>query len=315
MSGRGLGYELNPHMAPGSGGDYACPFGECEGSGFVIDEETDTAVPCRCRDGRIARARSRSLAHEIPKEFQGLALDREPVREILSKLPSQQASEYREFCARISDRLDEGRGLWFLGDRGTGKTSLAMLISIHALRARRTVGIYTAPKLLEAIRRTYDERSQIDLTEMLERLRAVDLLHIEDLAVPRTTEWVLEQLYSVIDDRYQDRRSVIFTADVERVTDLADRIGYRTMSRLVDLCGEPILMRGADFRAEWLEQPDAPKPRARETIESLHKLMELREQKLVTESHAERLKDRLLAESGLDDEIRAGLERRFAASA
>jgi DNA replication protein DnaC len=312
--GRGAAYELNPQLAPDSGSDYACPYRECDGSGFVVDDDTDSARPCRCRDGRIASARARNLAHEVPKEFQGLALERQPVKDILSTLPPPQAAEYREFCELVSERLDAGKGLWFLGDRGTGKTSLAMLVSIHALRARRTVGIYTAPKLLEAIRSTYGEKSQISLAEMLERLRAVDLLHIEDLAVPRTTEWVLEQLYSVIDDRYQDRRSVIFTADVERVTDLADRIGYRTVSRLVEICGEPILMRGPDFRASWLEKPAAAKPRARETIESLHKLLELREQKLVTEAHAERLKAKLLDEAGLDDETRAALGRRFTVS-
>ncbi len=167
-----------------------------------------------------------------------------------------QALEYREFCEKIDRKLDAGDGLWFKGDRGTGKTSLAMLISIHAIRARRSAAIYTAPKLLEAIRATYDEDSPLTLSELTERLRTVDLLHIEDLAVPRTTEWVLEQLYTIINDRYQDERSVIFTADVHRVSDLGDRINYRTVSRLIDICGDPILMHGNDYRAPWLEAPD-----------------------------------------------------------
>lgn len=257
MYGRGAAYELNPHLAPDSGSDYACPYRDCDGSGFVIDEETDSAVACRCRGQRIASARARSLAHEIPRRFRDLALDRNPVREILAGLP--QAPEYRDYCEHVSERLDEGRGLWFRGDRGTGKTTLAMLISIHAMRAQRSVAIYTAPKLLEAIRSTYGEKSPLSLTELIDRLRTVDLLHIEDLAVPRTNDWVLEQLYTIVNDRYEERRSVIFTADVERVSDLGERIGYRTVSRLLDLCGDPILMHGADHRAPWLEKsPPAP---------------------------------------------------------
>ncbi|HEX8647294.1 MAG TPA: ATP-binding protein [Thermoleophilaceae bacterium] len=247
MSGRGAAYELNPHLAPDSGSDYACPYGECDGSGFVIDDATDSAVPCRCREGRIASARARNLAHEIPKRFLGLALERNPVREILAGL-GPQAYEYRDFCENIGRRLDEGRGIWFKGDRGTGKTTLAMLISIHAMRARRTVGIYTAPKLLEAIRATYADDSPMSLTELTERLRSVDLLHIEDLAVPRTNEWVLEQLYTVVNDRYQDQRSIMFTADIDKLSDLGERIGHRTASRLIELCGEPILMHGEDYR-------------------------------------------------------------------
>jgi DNA replication protein DnaC len=247
VSGRGAAYELNPHLAPDSGSDYACPYGECDGSGFVIDDETDSAVPCRCREGRIASARARNLAHEIPRRFLGLALERNPVREILAGL-GPQAREYRDFCENVGQRLDEGRGIWFKGDRGTGKTTLAMLISIHAMRARRTVGIYTAPKLLEAIRATYADDSPMSLTELTERLRSVDLLHIEDLAVPRTNEWVLEQLYTIVNDRYQDQRSIMFTADIDKLSDLGERIGHRTASRLIELCGEPILMHGEDYR-------------------------------------------------------------------
>jgi DNA replication protein DnaC len=245
--GRGAAYELNPHLAPDSGSDYACPYRECDGTGFVIDDETDSAVPCTCRAGRIASARARNLAHEIPKRFRDLALDRNPAREILAGLGAQ-AMEYREFCERIGERLDQGKGLWFKGDRGTGKTTLAMLISIHAMRARRTVGIYTAPKLLESIRATYADDSPVTLTQLTDRLRTVDLLHIEDLAVPRTNDWVLEQLYTIVNDRYQDQRSIVFTADIESLGDLGERIGHRTASRLIDICGEPILMHGEDYR-------------------------------------------------------------------
>ena len=247
MYGRGAAYELNPHLAPDSGSDYACPYAACDGSGFVIDDDADSAVPCACRERRIASARARNLAHEIPRRFQDLALDRNPVREILAGL-GLQAGEYRDFCLNVSERLDQGRGLWFKGDRGTGKTTLAMLISIHALRANRTVAIYTAPKLLETIRSTYADGSAVTLTQLTERLRTVDLLHIEDLAVPRTNDWVLEQLYTVVNDRYQDRRSIVFTADIESLTELGERIGHRTASRLIDLCGEPILMHGEDYR-------------------------------------------------------------------
>ena len=246
--GRGAAFELNPHLAPDSGSDYACPFNECDGSGFVTDRAGDTAVPCRCRERRIASARARNLAHEIPRKFRDVALERNPVQSILATLLPGQASEYREFCSRIGDKLDEGKGMWFRGDRGTGKTTLAMLVSIQAIRARRSVGIYTAPKLLEAIRSTYSDDSPMSLSALTERLRTVDLLHIEDLAVPRTTEWVLEQLYTVINDRYQDQRSVIFTADVATGKELGERIGDRTMSRLIELCGEPILMHGGDYR-------------------------------------------------------------------
>ena len=153
--------------------------------------------------------------------------------------------EVQHFCRRIDRHLDRGESLGILGGPGRGKTSLAMTVPIEAMRRNRSVGVYTAPDLMTAIRKTYDDSSY---TQLMESLLAVDLLHIEDLAVPRTNDWVLEQLYTIVNDRYQDQRSIIFTADIESLGELGERIGHRTASRLIDICGEPILMHGEDYR-------------------------------------------------------------------
>jgi DNA replication protein DnaC len=124
-----------------------------------------------------------------------------------------------------------------------------MLISIEAMRAERTVAVYTGPDLLTAIRSTYDDNSY---TALMESLVAVDLLHIDDLSVARPTEWVLEQLYTVINARYQDERSIVWTADVLAPNELADHIGERSVSRLAEMCGERLVrMAGKDRRTAF----------------------------------------------------------------
>jgi DNA replication protein DnaC len=239
---------LNPHLSPNARDpNFPCPYGDCDGSGFVLDEVENVARPCRCRDQRISLARSRSLLHEIPKKFRHVAFDREPVRDMDPML----LRDVRRYCEQIGQNLDDGRGLWFHGPRGTGKTTLAMLISQHALRAHRSVAIYTAPRLLSEIRTTYDTDATTSYHSLMHRLRGVDLLHIEDLAVARTTDWVLEQLYTVVNDRYQDERSIVFTADVESPRDLAEHVGARTYSRLIEMCGDPIPLFGEDHRLRY----------------------------------------------------------------
>ena len=244
--------DLNPHMRPRSGTDYPCPHGLCDASGYVLDEEANVARPCACRDQRIALARSRSLLHEIPKRFRDVAFDREPVTSILESMDPYVRRHLREFCDRIDAKLDAGEGLWFQGPRGTGKTTLAMLISQYALRARRAVAIYTGPQLLTAIRTTYDDSSPQSYTQLMDRLRRVDLLHVEDLAVARTNDWVLEQFYTVVNDRYQDERSILFTADVKVPHDLGEHVGERSYSRLMEMCGDPIPMFGDDQRVQHM---------------------------------------------------------------
>ena len=123
-----------------------------------------------------------------------------------------------------------------------------MLVSQYAIRAERPVAIYTVPQLLSEIRQTYDDDSRHDYLDLTRRLASVDLLHLEDMAVARTNDWVLEQLYTIINDRYQDERSIVFTADVENPDDLAAHVGERTYSRLIQMCGDPLPLRGEDRR-------------------------------------------------------------------
>jgi DNA replication protein DnaC len=246
--------DRNPHMTARRSVDYACPHAMCDGTGWLLDDDANVARPCACRAQRIATARSLHLKHEIPERYRDLALDRAPVSEIMRDMDSSERGRVRDFCLKPDKHLDAGHGLWFLGPRGTGKTTLAMLISQHVLRARRTVAIYTAPQLLTEIRMTYEEGSTNSYSQLMERLRLVDLLHLEDLAVAKTTDWVLEQFYSVVNDRYQDRRSIIFTADVPSPADLSKHVGDRTRSRLMEMCGEQIHMFGDDYRIKQLHE-------------------------------------------------------------
>lgn len=244
-------------MTGRSGSAYPCPHGLCDGSGFVLGDDDDAARPCACRAQRIATARTRNLQHRIPKKFQSLGWERHPITSIVEHLDPAQRRLVREFCLRPDEHLDAGKGLWFMGPRGTGKTSLAMLVSQHVLRARRAALIYTGAELLNEIRATYDDDSAMSYRQLIERLRTADLLHIEDLAVVEQPKpWVLEQFYTVINDRYQDERSIMFTADVAEPPRLADHVGGRTYSRLMEMCGDPVLMFGDDYRIKKLHESE-----------------------------------------------------------
>jgi DNA replication protein DnaC len=240
-------YDLNPHLSGRKSARYACPHGLCDGSGYVLDEELNAARPCACREQRIANARARSLLSDIPPRYQDLALDREPVRSILGSL-GDDAYRVRDYCRNIHKKLDSGEGLSFIGNRGTGKTSLAMVVSIEALRASRTVAVYNAPQLMSQIRLSFSDESSLNYHKLMEALRRVDLLHLEDLAVARPTEFVLETFYTIVNDRYQDGRSILFTADVDQPNELGAHVGPRIASRLVEMCGDPVPMFGDDYR-------------------------------------------------------------------
>ena len=92
-----------------------CPLGVCDGSGWILDEQ-DTARECECRQRRISRAAHARLGTGIPKRFRGVGFDRKPIRDLEPLI----LRHVRGFVAGIDENLDQGRGLWFHGDGGTG---------------------------------------------------------------------------------------------------------------------------------------------------------------------------------------------------
>jgi DNA replication protein DnaC len=221
-----------------------CELGVCDGSGWIEVDEL-TARPCDCRALKAKRKQSKRLGTGIPKRFRGVSFDRHPIADMDPAL----VREIRGYVRDLGANLDNGKGLWLFGDVGTGKTSLAMLVSKAALESGRSVAIYSLPRLLSDIKETYEDRSETSYMQLFERLVGVDLLHIDDLGAEKRTDWVLEQLYSIINERWQEQRSVVVTTNLIDVDELRDQIGPRTVSRLHEMC-DLIPIMGRDRRMQ-----------------------------------------------------------------
>jgi DNA replication protein DnaC len=220
-----------------------CPDGRCDGSGFLYDEDTRRARDCSCRPRRIARRKARKLAGVIPRRYQGVSFDRPPVTLIDPTI----VRAVRKYVDTLDRQLEEGRGIWFRGDVGTGKTTLAMLISASALREGHSVAIYSLPRLLGLLRETFDDEAEASLSSLLEGLAAVELLHIDDVGAEQSSPWVLEQLYTIVNTRYEDGRAIVFTTNLDPLK-LREQIGDRTVSRLMEMCGDELHLDGTDQR-------------------------------------------------------------------
>jgi DNA replication protein DnaC len=252
-----------------------CPDGRCDGSGFLFDEAARRARPCSCRPARIARKRAAALEGRIPKRYREVSFEREPLISI-ERANQVVAREVRQYVRTVAEQLDAGKGIWFTGDVGTGKTTLAMVISKAAMEARRTVAIYSLPRLLALLRDTYQDDAQYSLNELIDRLSAVDLLHVDDVGAEQTSPWVLEQLYTIVNTRYEEGKAILLTTNLVTLQGdeaLREQIGDRTVSRLYEICGDPKTMFGDDRRlhttytlpepaaGEWDAEPAYGEPR------------------------------------------------------
>jgi DNA replication protein DnaC len=255
-----------------SAAERACPLGACDGSGWILGPE-DVARPCECRAERLRRSRGKGVASTIPPKFRGVSFDRPPVRD---QIDPTVVSVVRDYVDHLDANLSSGRGIWLMGDTGAGKTTLAMLISKHAIDAGFSVALYTMPKLLARIRSTYEREDGGDsYLQFFGRLSSVDLLHIDDFGAEKRSSWVLEQLYSILNERYEQERAILVTTNLDReefaeeppkharsrgrggdeastwLSRLEEDAGKRTVSRLTEICGDPIPMFGADNRIEF----------------------------------------------------------------
>ena len=72
---------------------------------------------------------------------------------------------------------------------------------------------------------------------------------MDDVGAERTSEWVLEQLYAIVNSRYEDERSVVITTNLTPDR-LREQITERTVSRLIEICGDPLPLFGRDRRLD-----------------------------------------------------------------
>ncbi len=216
-----------------------CPYGLCDGSGWLVDERLREASECRCMPEQRARRMAGQLRARIPREYRDASFEHSNV----ATMPRDAVRVVRSYVDALPERLTAGDGLWISGGVGAGKTWLAMLVARYAIEQGQSVAVYSVPRLLSEIRRTYDGEG-VSTLDLLDQLTSVSLLVLDDVGTERSNPWVLEQLYTIINERWQEQRSIVLTTNLDHDA-MQEQIGERTVSRLEGMC-EAILVDTPD---------------------------------------------------------------------
>lgn len=169
------------------------------------------------------------------------------------------ARAYSQPFHPIVDQLKSGEksGLFLYGDVGTGKTQFVVdLISklseenkidatnvefkdgrvvqvVNQIYDRRFFKFISAPRLMVDIRSLFSKNQA--LSEYLDDLKRYKYLVIDDLGVEKSTDWVIETLYIIINDRYEENLGTIITSNKD-LHEISISLGDRVASRLAELC-------------------------------------------------------------------------------
>jgi DNA replication protein DnaC len=193
------------------------------------------------RDARVASLRERS---GLSKRMRGYTLAN--FRPTISNAAGRARVKVDGYLESWDENREAGRGLYFCGGVGTGKTHLAVAVMNELMRRKRVPSLFvTVPELLDNLRETYNKPGR-NLDEWMDAVQNAEFLVLDDLGSERPTEWVKERIFVIVNHRYRDALPTVFTSNIGP-KDLAEQLGERTASRIIAMC-DWIALEGDDYR-------------------------------------------------------------------
>ncbi len=189
----------------------------------------------------------------VPKRYDHCKKDNLPKIE-----PAPTRTKMIEFMERVLELIDKGVGLYLFSipskenpmGTGTGKTTVATSILNEFLvqRAKQHLTgmkeIKTNPALFMEMsdfqniynaqfrgNRESQERASEVFYRYKDRMKTVELLVVDDIAMRNSTEAFTNELYEIINHRVNEGLSTIYTSN-EPLANLTDLFGERIVSRI-----------------------------------------------------------------------------------
>jgi DNA replication protein DnaC len=254
-----------------------CPL--CRGTGWRLEQRLDgtpgkVAMACDCgMEERAARVMERA---RIPKryehcDFESYVADLTDGKTWMPQHAHsmKQAKMLTQGFVRDYPGAAE-KGLLLMGPSGVGKTHLAVA-ALKELIRRGHGGLFCDYReLLKEIQASYNPASESTEMRILEPVRNVEILVLDDLGASKPSDWVRDIVGIVLNARYNENRTTIISTNYVdnpasegettkgpdgkwiralREEKLEERISVRMRSRLYEMC-RTVEVIAPDFRRE-----------------------------------------------------------------
>ena len=177
-----------------------CPL--CGGSRHIYNKKENGYTICKCIELGILENKLKFA--DIPDEFKDLQVN-DFNTEIydgddnkrLARVAKKIAVNYVKNFESISKK---GKGLYFYSSsKGSGKTRLMVSLGNELIKVHmKSVKFITTNNLLDEIKNTFNNDTY---SKLIEDIKRVDILILDDLGAERPTEWVNEIFYNILNDR------------------------------------------------------------------------------------------------------------------
>ena len=145
------------------------------------------------------------IQNYISKQIQDYQFDNFIITET-NKKEVEIAKDFTKKCINKNQK----NGLIITGKSGVGKTHLATAILNKLTEKDMLVLMGRLILLLDVIKDTFKDFSNKE-KDIIELYSKVDMLIIDDLGTERITSWALEKLYTIIENRNENKLPIIVT--------------------------------------------------------------------------------------------------------
>ena len=235
----------------------------CNNTGLDVGEVHNQiygVIPrfCECEHGLAAREEFFQLPMMIEKlaEYKkhkiSLALKKSGVSD---RFQDKRLSDLKdtpklfEICSSYVSHWEEmktnGFGIYLWWNVGTWKTHTASAIANELIEKNLVEVMFVSfSEVANRVRKSFDDSNSDK--QLFDDMREVELLVIDDFGMEKPTDWLKEQIFLVINARYENRRPIIITSN-QSVEDIGKFLMPQIASRLLEV-SRTIKFTGEDRR-------------------------------------------------------------------
>lgn len=219
-----------------------CP--KCHGTGYYTELEGDIqyAVECPCGIRKKMILQNQLQFAEMPEMYKECTFAN--LRSNVYQLPEskeifiQAARAVKYWIENIVQMQKQGIGLYVCSSvKGSGKTMFVCSLANELMQKhQKAVKFTTSLKIIEEIKSTWNDRNRNSENKLINDLTYADILIIDDFGAESGKDWINEKFYGIINGRYVDKKTTIFTSNypISRLK-YDDRITNRILERSLEI--------------------------------------------------------------------------------